>query len=156
MPIRTAVFRTRPHRRHADRRGATLVEFAIVAPVMFMLIFACIELARVFMMQSIAEDAAYEAARHCMVSGAQKGDAITEANGLLALLGTQNATVTVTAVGDGTEQAEIDDDTDEVTVNISIPMADNTLFLSRFTGTITLDAEVTLMTERYKGFYDEF
>lgn len=138
------------------RRGATLVEFAFVAPVLFSLIFACIELTRVYMIQSLAEDAAYEAARLCMVSGSTKEEGVAEANRILSMLGTQDADVELSAVSEGEEQDEISDDTDQITVNISIPMASNTLFLSFFTGGVTLDAQVTLLSERYKGYYESF
>jgi Flp pilus assembly protein TadG len=46
-----------------DRRGAAVVEFAVVAPVVFLFIFAFIEFGRMLMVQHCLSDTAREACR---------------------------------------------------------------------------------------------
>lgn len=140
--------------RRADRRGASAVEFAIVGPVVFLVIFGCLELVRLGMLQGIAEDAAYEAARFVMVPGATKDEGVAEANRLLALLGTQNATVIVDAYGADGLQPEINDFTRRVTVSIEIPVADNALIIPKYATNRNISTSSTLTFESYEGYYD--
>ncbi len=51
----------RPCRR--NRRGAAVVEFAVVAPVFFLLVFGMIEFGRAIMVQQILTNASREGAR---------------------------------------------------------------------------------------------
>ena len=141
--------------RRDKRRGAAMIEFAIVAIPMFMLIFGCIEFARVSMMESLAQNAAYEAARHVMVAGARKSEAEAEANRILGYLGTRDAEVTVTPEDPtGAAQSGIDANTAKVTVRIRIPMDKNVIYLNRFTKDVTIEKVTTLTTERYSGYFD--
>lgn len=138
-----------------DRNGQTLVEFALVAPLMFLLIFACLEFVRLQMLQSLARDAAYEAARMVIVPGATKAEGVAEANRILNLLSTRNATVTVNAYASGNvEQDEITDRTSAVEVSIQVPLASNSFVLSKFTQGKTLQASTRLGFESYDGYYD--
>jgi Flp pilus assembly protein TadG len=130
-----------------SQRGATAVEFAIVAPILFLLIFCAFEFARLCMIKNLAQDAAYEAARYAMVQGSDAQDAIDQANMVLATLGTRNVTV---VVNDG---AGIDEDTEAVKVAVTIPMKDNSFGLIPFVKDKTISAEITLIAERYNGFY---
>lgn len=54
--------------RPARRRGATIVEMAIVAPVFFVLVLAIIESARMVMIQQALTNAAREGCRHAVLS----------------------------------------------------------------------------------------
>ena len=140
-------------RQRLPRRGSTTVEFAFVAIPMFLMIFACIEFARVAMVESMAEDAAYTAARHVMVAGSTTQEGIDEAERILAMVGA-TGTVDVTPYSSDTEQDEINDDTDQISVSIEVDMANNTLFLSMFTSHITISKSCTISAERYEGYYD--
>jgi Flp pilus assembly protein TadG len=62
--------RVRRKARPADktRRGATVVEFALVAPVMFLLIFGVIEFGRLMMVQQAMTNAAREACREASLA----------------------------------------------------------------------------------------
>jgi Flp pilus assembly protein TadG len=136
------------------RKGATVVEFSIVAPVMLLMIFASLEIIRLGMMQGLAEDAAYQAARHVMVAGAKKQEGIDEANRLLALLGTRGATVEVHAFDKTEEQAEITDKTRRVVVDITIPISRNSLLAPMYTGDRQITTTSSLTFESYDGYYD--
>ena len=56
--------RTRKAKR---REGVSAVEFAVVANVLFVLVFTCMEFARMNMVRNLTQDAAYFAARHVVV-----------------------------------------------------------------------------------------
>ena len=55
-----------------NRRGAAAVEFAIVAPVFFLLIFGMIEFGRMVMVQQVITNASREGARIAVLDGAQR------------------------------------------------------------------------------------
>ena len=123
------------------RAGATLVEFAIVVPVFFLLLLVSFEFARLNIMRHTADSAAYEAARHAMVPGATAGEAITKANRILSIVGTRGATVTInpTTLGPSVE---------EITVTITVPLDQNGWIAPRFTAGKTFQAQSRLKTER--------
>jgi len=132
-------FRKRPSRK--DRQGATLVEFAIVAPVFFLFILAAFEFSRLNVIRHTADNAAYEAARHAMVPGATATEAIDRANRILNIVGTRGATVTINPATLGLND-------DEITVTIDVPLSQNGWVVPKFTAGKTLRASSTLRTER--------
>ena len=141
--------------RNSDRRGAAMIEFAFVAIPLFMLIFGCIEFARVSMMESLAQNAAYEAARHVIVAGATTAEAEAEANRILGILGTREARVEIRPEDPtGVVQSSIDENTARVTVSVNIPMEKNVIYLNRFTKDVVIEKVTTLTTERYAGYFD--
>ena len=131
-----------------SRRGATLIEFAFVAQVFFLLVFVCIEFCRLNMIQNLTQDAAYYAARRAMVPGATVAEAKAEANRILGLLGTRGATILIN--GDDT----LTEDSDEISVQITVPMNANALLVPQFTKDFEFQATATMRTERYDGYYD--
>lgn len=128
----------------SNRRGVTLVEFAIVLPVFLLFMIAAIEFAHLNTLRNTANNAAYEAARAVVVPGGKSSEATVEAGRILAAVGTTKFTVDVTP---GT----ITDDTQQVTVNVRIPYEKNALMVPWFTGGLTISSESTLKTERYGG-----
>lgn len=144
---RRSNWRRRGARRQA-RRGATLVEFAVVAQVFFLLVFICIEFCRLCLIQNLAQDAAYYAARRAMVPGATVAEAKAEANRVLGMVGTRGASVLIN--GDDT----LTDQSDEIVVQITVPVDQNGLFVPKFTKNLDFVTTATMRTERYDGFYD--
>ena len=67
----TASLRTRLRRFRRSRRGSTAVEFALVAPVFFALLFAIIETAMVFFASQVLETITSDSARLIMTGQAQ-------------------------------------------------------------------------------------
>jgi Flp pilus assembly protein TadG len=124
-----------------QRRGATAVEFALTAPVFFLFLLAAFEFGWLNVIRHTADNAAYEAARTAMVPGATAAEAVAKANGLLNIVGARGANVTVTP-------STLTPGTDEVTVAIEIPMAQNGLIVPRFTSKTTLHSSSSLRTER--------
>jgi len=115
-----SVFRSRTQfaRQSAPRRGAALVEFAIAAPIAFLLFFAAIDFCRLSMLTHTAEQAAYEGARRASIPGATAKLAKQAAQSELDRLGVRQATVNVTP---GT----ITSATESVTVEVIVPLTNN-------------------------------
>ena len=123
------------------RRGATAVEFAITAPVFFLFLLVAFEFGWMNVIRHTADNAAYEAARHAMVPGATAAEAADRAKSLLSVVGIRGARIRVSP-------PRLTPDTDEVTVEIDVPMDRNGLVVPRFTSGKTLHSEATLRTER--------
>jgi Flp pilus assembly protein TadG len=123
------------------RRGATTVEFAIVAPIFFLLLLASFEFSRLNVIRHTADNAAYEAARHAMVPGATASEAVTKANTILRTVGTRGARVTInpTVLGPNVKT---------INVRVDVPLDQNGWVVPRFTKGSTMTAQSTLRTER--------
>jgi Flp pilus assembly protein TadG len=123
------------------RQGATAVEFALVAPVFFLIMLGSFELSRLNVLRHSADNAAYEAARHAMVPGATAAEAVAKANSLLRIVGARGANVTITP-------AVLGPDDDTINVRVDIPLNQNGWVVPHFTAGRTLTAQSTLSTER--------
>ncbi|MEP6171764.1 MAG: TadE family protein, partial [Rhodopirellula bahusiensis] len=128
----------------SNRDGATLVEFAMVCNVLLLTIFMCMELARMNMARNLAQDAAYYAARTAIVPGATAEEAIAEAETIMQSLFSSGYDVDCTPINDETE---------EVTVTVSLSLDDVALFAPMFLGNVELTSSATMQTERYNGFF---
>jgi Flp pilus assembly protein TadG len=62
--------------RRCARSGAAVVEFAVLAPVLFLLIFGMIEYGRMIMVQQLITNAAREGARVAILEGKTNADVI--------------------------------------------------------------------------------
>lgn len=133
----------RVRRRSNRRRGATAVEFAIVAPVFFLVMLAMIEFARLNVLRNTADNAAYEAARVAMVPGATTAQATAEAQRLLNVVGARGARITL-------DPPTITSATESITVSIDLPLDQNGWVFPRFTASRTLSSQATLRTERVR------
>jgi Flp pilus assembly protein TadG len=60
--------------RRSDRRGAAAVEFALVAPIFFLLVLGMVEFGRMVMVQQVLTNAAREGARVAVFDGATSDD----------------------------------------------------------------------------------
>ena len=101
-----------------QRRAAAAVEFAIVAPVFFLLILGMIEYGRMVMVQQVITNASREGARQAVLDGATTAEVTTVVNDYLTSGSISGATVTVTP--DPPTNAEFGD---PVTVSVSIPFS---------------------------------
>lgn len=79
-----------------NRRGASAVEFAMVAPVFFLLVFGMIEYGRMVMVQQVITNASREGCRRAVLDGATADGVNTAVNGYLASAGIDGAVVTIT------------------------------------------------------------
>ncbi len=101
---------------NTNRRGAATVEFALVCTILFLVVFAGVELSRLSMLRHTADHAAYLAARDAIVPGADADLIQGTAENHLPTIGVVSATVTVSP-------ADITEETEEVEVTVTIPTA---------------------------------
>lgn len=128
-------------RQRKQRQGAVIVEFAIIAPIFFLIVLALFEFSWLNVVRHTADNAAYEASRIAMVPGATAAEATAEANRIMNIVGTRGATVTV-------NPAILNTASTSVTVSVSIPVDQNALVIPAFTGGRRIEASSTLRTER--------
>jgi Flp pilus assembly protein TadG len=128
-------------RRSTQRRGAALVEFAFVLPVLLLFFTGSIELFRLNQYRHAADQAAYEACRKIIVPGATKEEAEAEALKVLKILGIKKVNVEI-------NPAVITETTPQVSVKISIPAQGNSLAMSAFGQETLCSSTSTLLTER--------
>jgi hypothetical protein len=124
-----------------SRRGVAVVEFALTFPLLIILVVGLIEFSRLSTMRHAADNAAYEAARHVIVPGANVSEAIAQANDLLARSGVRQGTIEV-------NPAVINEDTKFVTVQVSVPLMGNSWLPPKLTRSRMVVRETTLRTER--------
>lgn len=102
----------------ANRRGASAIEFAMIAPLMIAFTFGLIELGRITLVKQTATHATREGARVAVRPTAETEDVIQRVNEELELLAIENATVEV-------EPASIEDAEPgaQVTVRVRVDIA---------------------------------
>ena len=126
-----------------NRRGAAVVEFAVVAPVFFLLIFGMIEYGRMVMVQQVLTNASREGARVGILDGSSASDVSTTANGYLTSSSINGATITVDPADPAAAGAG-----DPVTVTISVPFSQvSWLPAPMFLGGQTLSATTVMRRE---------
>jgi Flp pilus assembly protein TadG len=125
------------------RRGTAAVEFALVAPLLFLLILGMIEFGRVLMVQQLITNASREGARRGVLDGATTGEITTAVQGYLTGASVAGATVTVnpnppSSAGFG----------EPVTVTVSVPFNQVSWLPSpMFLGGETLSAQSVMRRE---------
>ena len=118
------------------------MEFALVAPLLFLFLFAAIDIARANIIRSTAENAVYEGARASIIPGAtpEKIEAVTRE--VLDILAIHNAVVTITPT-------TITSATPAVTVQVDIPLASNLYASSNFLSSATISRSCNLSRENF-------
>ncbi len=134
----------RTSRRARRRRGATVVEFALVAPLLILLIFGMFEFGRMMMVEQILTNAAREGARRAILEQSTATEVETIVSDYLTGSSVSGATVTVDPgqlqhLGFG----------QPVSVSVSVPY-DQVTWLPApwFLGGKTLSAECVMRGER--------
>ncbi|XZE22546.1 TadE family protein [Pirellulaceae bacterium SH449] len=125
----------------SNRQGATAVEFAMTAPIAFLLLFGALELGHANMVYHSAEAAAYEGARKGIVPGATAAECISQTDDMLRLCRVRGATVTVTP--NNLTPADLN-----VTVRVEVPYRDNSIVVPFFTRNLVINRECKLSRER--------
>lgn len=124
-----------------DRKGAMAVEFALVAPIFFLLIFGGIEFSRIHMIQCAIENAAFEGARRGIVPGATSSECKSVTEDLLEDARIKDFTVTV-------EPATINAATDVISINVEVPISNENGFgVISFMRDRSLSREINLPRE---------
>jgi Flp pilus assembly protein TadG len=118
------------------------VEFALTAPLLFFIMFASLEFARVNMLRNTVEMAAYEGARRGIVPGATAEEVRDAARFPLDTIFVHDAKIEV-------EPAVITDSTRTVTVTVAVPLNENLWEPALFFQDKTVSNSLTMPRERY-------
>ena len=129
-----------PRRIRLARRGAHIVEMALVLPILIMVVFGIIEFARANQIRQTVKQAAYEGARVGITMDATVASVQTQANRVLTSVGITGGTVTVSP-------NPITSTTPFVTVTVSASATANGWFMKYFTAGQAITAAVTLESE---------
>jgi len=122
------------------RRGAHIVEMALVLPILIMVVFGIIEFARANQIRQAVKQAAYEGARVGITMDASVANVQTQANSVLSSVGITGSTVTVSP-------NPLTSATAFVTVTVSASATANGWFMKYFTPGQAITAAVTLESE---------
>lgn len=137
------------------RRGAAVVEFALVVPLFFMLVFGIIEFGQGFMVSQLINSAAREGARVAITPGSTNAevqqtvlDVIERTSGTAA----DNVTVTITVTPDGNNpdpgnQVADAGRRDLCTVDVQLGFSDVSLMTGRFLEGVQLRGSCTMRHE---------
>lgn len=117
-----------------------MVEFAIVAPLLFLLFFAAIEFCRVAMIRHTADNAVYEGCRIGIIPGSTSAEVEAEARQIMNVMGVDTVDIAVTP---GTITRE----TDEVSVQIKVPLDANSFIPNQFFTGQSVTRQLTLRRE---------
>jgi Flp pilus assembly protein TadG len=103
------------------RRGAAAVEFAIVAPLFFLLIFGMIEFGRMVMVQQILTNASREGARKAVLDGSTATDVD---NTVITHMSDARITVTAANITINPANPATANYGDPITVTVSVPFSE--------------------------------
>lgn len=132
--------RRKKHQAACLRRAAATVEFALCAPIFFLLVFAGIELSRTNMLIHSVDSAALQGARRGIVSGATAPQCIQAAQNVLNVAKVRTSTVTV-------NPTTITDSTKTISVTVTVPIDGNLYLTPQFFGGKTIQRTTTVNRE---------
>jgi Flp pilus assembly protein TadG len=130
------------HGRPRNRAGIVSVEFALVAPVFFALLFGALEFSRACNVIHTADNAAYEAARRGIVPGATTAQVQDIANSVLRTAGVRSSVITV-------NPPTITPSTSSVQVDVEVPMNANGFLNPVFFRNRVIRASMTMRREEF-------
>jgi Flp pilus assembly protein TadG len=107
------------------RRAATAVEFALLAPAVFLFIIGIIEVGRGFMVIHLLHNSAREGCRAAVVPNATSDGIAAQVDASLKAQGVSGATVSIQVNG-AEKEASTAKANDKITVEITIPVEDFT------------------------------
>ncbi len=134
--------KSRNSNRHgSNRHGVTAVEFALTAPIVFLLLMGALEFSRANMLRHTTVVAATEGARRSIIPGATAKECRDAAARELAAVGFPSADILI-------DPPTILADTSQVTVSVSVPLSGkNGFVLPRFLKGAKIEKAVTLQRE---------
>jgi Flp pilus assembly protein TadG len=139
---RVNVRRSSRSRNYLQRAGAVSVEFAITAPILFLLVFSSIDFARMNVIRHTADNAAYEGARRGIVPGATASDVSATAQAIMSSVSAHDVTINVSP-------PVIQPDTPQLTVDVDVPADQNGWIASKFFSGHRFQGRCTLSREEY-------
>ena len=123
-------------RNTARRKGAVSIEFALVVPIVMLVVLGLMEWGRFEMIRQVTSTATFNGARLGTISGATDVDVEAKVNSILAVYFIEGATTT-TNFG-----------ADHVTVEVQVPVGPNAFFLNKFFGSATVKRQFCVALEK--------
>jgi Flp pilus assembly protein TadG len=108
--------------RSARRRGASIVELAFVAPVVFLIVLGIFEIGRGLLVIHLLNNAAEAGCRAGIIEGQSTANIQSVVTSVLTQSGISGDTATV-LVNDGSTDASSAQAGDEITVKVSVPIS---------------------------------
>ena len=140
MTSETSCMKVTRQNRGQYRQGATMLEFAVVAPLLFLCFFAAFEFCRVAMIKHTAENAVYEGCRKAIIPGGTSHEATNETRRIMNTLGVTDFKISVSP--HFTQPT-----TRQVTVRIEVPLNKNSFVPNQFVTGNEIVRELTLYRE---------
>ncbi|MFI4874426.1 MAG: TadE/TadG family type IV pilus assembly protein [Blastopirellula sp. JB062] len=132
----------------SKRTGAAVVEFAIVAPLFFLLVFGMIEYGRMVMVQQVITNASREGARRAVLDGATTSDVVATVEEFLAQASVSGDNLVINVNPNPPDSAH---NGDPVEVSIEIPFTDVSWMPSpMYLGGTTMEAKTVMRREGVK------
>jgi Flp pilus assembly protein TadG len=134
-------------RRAPGRSAAAIVEFAIVAPLLFMLVLGCIEFGRAMMVSELAISAARTGCRVGVLPAKSTGDISAAVKDFLDQSGVKDGTTEV-LINDAKADASTASRSDKIEVTVTVPFAANSwLPKLSFLGNTKMGASIVMRRE---------
>jgi Flp pilus assembly protein TadG len=131
-----------------NRRAAAAVEFAVILPVFFLLIFGMIEYGRMIMVQQVITNAAREGARLAVLDGTSHNEVKDRVEAYLTSSSIDKTHAQVDIYANGTAALESAGFGDPITVSVSIPFTEVSWLPSpMYLGGKTLTAKTVMRRE---------
>ncbi len=113
--------------RRGDRRGAAVIEFALVAPLFLLLLAGIIEFGQVFRIEHMLSNASRRGARSAIVDGATSSQVKQMIRThCMQILRVDESDITVEIAVNGTVGADLSQavEQDEISISVSIPYSE--------------------------------
>jgi Flp pilus assembly protein TadG len=138
-------FRSEPRRRH----GASLVEFAFVAPVFFVIVLGIFEFGRACMVSDLLTEAARQGCRQGVIEGTSSADIEQAATSYLASVGISGDSAGVSVNGMPVNQVDVQNYPayTDITVIVTVPVSNVTWVPTGFLSGMTLQGQFTTRRE---------
>jgi Flp pilus assembly protein TadG len=147
LEVRAARRTSQCCRRRSRRRGASAVEFALIAPILFLAIFLpMFEFGRTFMVSELITNAARCGCRLGVLPGNSNSAVTSAVNTNLSGQGISGATTTITVNG-GSADVSTAVQGDTIKVAVSIPYSKVSWIPGQFLGSATITGSQTMAHE---------
>ena len=137
------------HRDHQRRRGAAMLELALVLPILLLLILGIIEMGRVMMLNQVTTNACREASRRAIIPGMTHVKVVSIVNSYLDAGGVSSTNRQVSVLdsaGNPTTVEQVQSH-EAITIEVQVPYADNTWGFTSIMGTRSLVSRSTMRRE---------
>ena len=135
--------------RSPHRRGAAMLELAIVLPILIMLLLGIIEMGRVMMLNNVATNAVREASRRAIRPGMTNAEVLATVHGYLDAGGVSEKGRVVdvrNSAGASVDLSTIKSH-QEVSIEVSLPYSSNTWGFTKIMGANNLVAKSKMRRE---------